>query len=138
MQHCYWDLLKKEYLKDAAVNSQVRLWEFVWDSFADPDPFDTDPACACHLDTDPDPELAFHFDMDPDLTVWSGSGSLPFKEVMYRKQYFLYILTWFYLSVGPTGPNQKAYFDKLSLPVNVVVLVRVAYGSGCATSIWDY
>jgi hypothetical protein len=25
MQHCYWDLLKKEYLKDAAVNSQVRL-----------------------------------------------------------------------------------------------------------------
>ncbi len=53
-----------------------------------------------------------------------------FKEVMYLKPYFLYILTWFSLSVGPTGPNQKTYFVKFSLPVNFVVLIRVAYGSG--------
>jgi hypothetical protein len=25
MQHCYWDLLKKNYLKEAAVNSQVHI-----------------------------------------------------------------------------------------------------------------
>ncbi len=35
----------------------------------------------------------------------------------------------FSLSVGPTGPNQKAYFVKFSLPVNFVVLIRIAYGS---------
>jgi hypothetical protein len=33
------------------------------------------------------------------------------------------------LSVVPTGPNQKVYFVKFSLPVNVVP-IRVAYGSG--------
>jgi hypothetical protein len=38
------------------------------------------------------------------------------------------------LSVGPTGPNQKAYFVKFSLPVNFVVLIRVAYGSGSGQS----
>ncbi len=48
----------------------------------------------------------------------------PFKEVMYLKKYFL-ILTWFSSSVGPTGPNQKAYFVKFSLPVNYVVLIKV-------------
>jgi hypothetical protein len=52
-----------------------------------------------------------------------------FKKVMYLKQYFLYILTWFSLSVGPTGPNRKAYLVDFSLPVNVV-RIRVAYGSG--------
>jgi hypothetical protein len=30
------------------------------------------------------------------------------------------------LSVGPTGPNQKAKFVKFSLSVNFVVLIRVA------------
>jgi hypothetical protein len=34
------------------------------------------------------------------------------------------------LSVRPTGPNQKAYFVKFSSPVNFVVLIRVASGSG--------
>jgi hypothetical protein len=45
-----------------------------------------------------------------------------FKQVMYIKQYryFLYIFTWFCLQVGPTGPNQKAYFVKFSLPVSFV------------------
>jgi hypothetical protein len=28
MQHCYWDLLKKDYLKEASVHSQVYLPEF--------------------------------------------------------------------------------------------------------------
>jgi hypothetical protein len=51
-----------------------------------------------------------------------------FEEVMYLKQYFLYILTWFSLSVGPTGPNQKAYLVKFFLSVNFFVLIRVAYG----------
>ncbi len=27
MQHCYWDLLKKDYLKEASVHSQVYLPE---------------------------------------------------------------------------------------------------------------
>jgi hypothetical protein len=35
------------------------------------------------------------------------------------------------LSVGPTGTNQKAYLVEFSLPFNFVVLIRVAYGSGC-------
>ncbi len=55
------------------------------------------------------------FDPDPD--------PYRFKEVMYLKQYFYYILTWFSLSVGPIGPTQKAYFVKFSLPVNFVVLM---------------
>ncbi len=62
------------------------------------------------------------FDTDPD--------PCHFKEVMYLKQYFLYIFTWFSLSVGPTGPNQQAYIVKFSIPVNFVVLIRVAYRSG--------
>jgi hypothetical protein len=32
--------------------------------------------------------------------------------------------------VGPTGPNQKAYFGKFSLPFNFVVLIKVANRSG--------
>jgi hypothetical protein len=46
---------------------------------------------------------------------------------MYLKQYhtFLYIFTWCSLSVGPTGPTQKLFFVKFSLPVNFVVLIRV-------------
>ncbi len=62
------------------------------------------------------------FDADPDL--------YRFRKIMYLKQYFLYILTWFSLSVGPLGPNQKAYFVKFSLPVNFVVLIIVAPISG--------
>jgi hypothetical protein len=62
------------------------------------------------------------FDTDPDPYC--------FKEVMYLKQYFLYIFTLFSFSVGPKGPNQKAYFVKFCHPVNFVVLIRVAYGSG--------
>ncbi len=81
-----------------------------------------------HFCTDPDP--AFPFDTDQHPTVWSGSGSLSFKKGNVPKQYFLHILTWFSLSVGPTGPNQKAYFVKFSLPVNFVVLIKVAYVSG--------
>ncbi len=34
------------------------------------------------------------------------------------------------MSVGPPGPIQKVFFVKFSLPVNFVVLIRVAYGSG--------
>ncbi len=44
-----------------------------------------------------------------------------FKKVMYLKQYFLYIFTWFSSSVGSTGPTQKVFFVKCSLPVNFVV-----------------
>ncbi len=78
-----------------------------------------DPDTACHFDKDPDPAFRFYTDPDP----------YHFKEVMYLKQYryFVYILTLFSLSIGPTGPNQKAYFVKFSLPVNFVVLIRVAY-----------
>ncbi len=53
------------------------------------------------------------FDTDPD--------PYGFKEVMYLKQYFLYIFTWFFLSEGPTGPRQKVFFVKFSLPANFVV-----------------
>jgi hypothetical protein len=45
------------------------------------------------------------------------------EEVMHLKQYFLYIVTLFSLSVGPTGLNQKAYFVKFSLPISFVVLI---------------
>jgi hypothetical protein len=48
-----------------------------------PDPFDTDPDTASHFDTDPDPALYFNTDPDP----------YRLKEVMYLKQYFLYIST---------------------------------------------
>ncbi len=54
------------------------------------------------------------FDPDPD--------PYHFKEVMYLKQYFLYTLILFSLSVGPTGSSQKAYLVKFSIPVNFVVL----------------
>ncbi len=62
------------------------------------------------------------FDTDPD--------PYRFKEVMYLKQYFLYIFTSFSLTIGPTGPTQKVFFFQFSLPVNFVVLMRVVYGSG--------
>ncbi len=64
------------------------------------------------------------FDTDPD--------PCRFKEVMYIKRYFLYIFTWFSLSVSPTGPTQREFFIKFFLPVNFVVLTREygTYGSG--------
>jgi hypothetical protein len=43
---------------------------------------------------------------------------------MYLIQYILYIFTGFSSSVGRTGPDQRAYFVKFSLPVNFVVLIR--------------
>jgi hypothetical protein len=64
-----------------------------------------DPDPAFHCDTDPDP--AFQSETDPD--------PYRFKEVMYLKQYFLYIFTSVSLSVGPTGPTQKVFFFQLSL-----------------------
>ncbi len=82
-----------------------------------------DPDPAFYFDTDPDPGFQFYTDLDP----------YRFKEVMYLKRYFLYIFNWFYLSVGPTGPTQTVFFVKFSLPVNFVVLIRVAYGSGSNT-----
>jgi hypothetical protein len=50
-------------------------------SVADPYTFHMDPDPALHFD----PDTAFQFDPDPDL--------YRFKEVMYLKQYFLYIFT---------------------------------------------
>ncbi len=96
------------------------MWRYIF-SVADPDPFDTDTDPAFHFDTDSDP--AFQFDPDPGPTVWYGSGYLLFQRgtLMYLKQYFLYIFTWFFLSVGPTGPTQEVFFVKFSLPVNFVV-----------------
>ncbi len=61
----------------------------------------------------------FHKDPDP----------YSFKELMYLKWYFLFILTWLSLSVGPQGPNQQAYIVKFSLIVDFAVLIRVGYGS---------
>jgi hypothetical protein len=68
-------------------------------SVADPEPLDTDPDPAFHFDTDPDhafnfdtdPNPAFQFDKNPEILY--GSGSLPFKEVMYLTQYFLHTFT---------------------------------------------
>jgi hypothetical protein len=50
-------------------------------SVADPDHFDPDPAF--HFDPDPDPAFQFYTDPDP----------FRFKEVIYLKLYFMYILT---------------------------------------------
>jgi hypothetical protein len=55
----------------------------------------------------------------------TDSGLYRFKELVYLKQYFLFILTWFSLSVGLPGPNQKAFWFKFSLPVDVAMLVRI-------------
>jgi hypothetical protein len=68
------------------------------------------------------------FGMDPDMDPCC------FKEVMYLKQYFLYIFTWFSMSVSSTGPTQSAYV-KFSLPVNFVGHIWVAegFGSGSGT-----
>ncbi len=62
--------------------------------------------------------LLFHFYTDPDSNlIWIRTRMFDtdldlyhFQEVMYLKQYFLYILNRFFLSVGPTGLNKKAYF----------------------------
>jgi hypothetical protein len=107
------------YVFALSHNALALLRNVIAFSVADSDLFDPDPDPASHFDTDPDP--AFQFDTYPD--------PYRFKGVMYLKQYFLYILTWFSLSVGPTGPNEKACFVQFSLPGNVV-LIRVAYGSG--------
>jgi hypothetical protein len=39
-------------------------------------------------------------------------------------------ISFFSLSVGPTGTTQTVFYVKFSLPVNFVVLIRVAYGFG--------
>jgi hypothetical protein len=59
-------------------------------SVADPDPFDTDPDPAFHLETDPDPD--FQFDTDPGPAVFYGSGSLPLQRGNVPKtiRYFLH------------------------------------------------
>jgi hypothetical protein len=72
----------------------------------DQDPFDTDPDPAFYFDFEPDP--AFQFDTYPDPTF--DTDPYHFIVVMYLKQCFLNILTWFSLPVGPPGPNHKAYF----------------------------
>ncbi len=91
-------------------------------SVADPDRFYTDPVPAFHFETDPDP--TFHFDLSiwsgsgSDFSLWSGSGSdyligigilTVSKRGNVRKtvRYFLFIFTWFLLSVGQLGPNQQ-------------------------------
>ncbi len=56
-------------------------------SVEDPGPFDTDPDPAFQSDTDPDPYR--------------------FKEVMYLKQYVLYIFTSFSVSLGPKDPHKR-------------------------------
>ncbi len=65
---------------------------------------------------------AFQFDSEPDPTVWygSGSGSLSFQRGNVPKTVLFYIFTWFSLSVGPKGPNQKAYFVKF--PFQLILL----------------
>ncbi len=40
-----------------------------------------------------DPNLAVQFDSDLDPTVYTDPDPYRFEEVMYLKQYFLYILT---------------------------------------------
>ncbi len=83
--NCFYEnglLLQQIFLKLLLLQSAA------WTSVADP---------AFQFDTDPD--SAFQFDTDPD--------SYRFKEVMYLKQYFLYILTWFSLSVGSKDPTKR-------------------------------
>ncbi len=60
-------------------------------------PFDTDPDPAFHFGTSPDPDPAFHFgtnpDPDPAFQFDPDLDPFCFKEVVYLKQYFLYIFT---------------------------------------------
>jgi hypothetical protein len=77
---------------------------------------DLDPAF--HFDTDPDP--VFQFDTDLDLTVWYRSGSLPFQRGNEPKTVLFIHLNLFFL----VSRSNKAYFVKISFPVNFVVLIR--------------
>ncbi len=102
----------------------------VLSSVADPDPFDTDtdPDPASHFDTDTD--HVFQFDTDPDPTVWYGSESLPFQRGNVPKTVLFIHLSLIFLVSRSNRTHTKGFFVKFSLPVNFVVLIRVAYGSG--------
>jgi hypothetical protein len=79
------------------------------------DPFETDLDPAFHFDTDPDP--AFQFDK-----IWIRlfqRGNKP-KSVLFIHFYLIFLVS------SPTGPKQKAYFVQFPLPVDFVVLIRVA------------
>jgi hypothetical protein len=75
-----------------------------------------------YFDTDLDPAFPF----DPDPTVSLDPDLRSFEDVMYLRLLFIH-LNLVSLSVGPPGPHQKAYFVKFSLPVNFVVIIRVAF-----------
>jgi hypothetical protein len=85
-----------------------------------PRPFIYGSGSCFHFDPDPDP--AFQFDTDPDPHHFNEVHNVP-KTVLFIH------LNLIFRNIGPTGPNQKAYFVKFSLLVNFVVLIRVAYGS---------
>ncbi len=90
--------------------------KFLWRNFPTVEvPVHPDPAF--HFDPDPDP--AFQSNMDPDLTVWYGCGSLPLKEVMYLKRYFLYILTYLIFVVSRSNrTHTNVFFVNFFLSVN--------------------
>jgi hypothetical protein len=75
-----------------------------------------------------DPDPAFQFDTDPDPHHFNEVHNVP-KTVLIIKTVLFIHLNLIFHNIGPTGPNQKAYFVKFSLLVNFVVLIRVAYGS---------
>ncbi len=86
-------------------------------SVTDPDP----------LYTDPDP--AFQFDMDPDPTVWYGSGSLSFQIGTVPKTVLFIHLNVIFLVSRSNRTQPEGIIVKFSLPVNFVMIIRVAYGS---------
>ncbi len=106
-----------------ATNPRHRQ-DIILSSVADPDPFDTDPGILLFTLIPLRIQILltginliqiriqlFETDLDQDQDPYC------FKEVMYLKQYFLYIFTWFSLSLGPTRRHTL-----LNFPFQLILL----------------
>ncbi len=76
MQHCYWDLLKKEYLKEASVHSQVYLLEFSIFERGDSHTCRGDVRCVVRVGRDCCGSGMFFFHPGSRIQGQIGSGSL--------------------------------------------------------------
>ncbi len=87
---------------------------YIEDSVADPEPFDTDPDPALHFDTDPDPAFQFY-------TAGSGSslfqsGNVP-KTVLFTRLYLIFLV-----QQDPTRSHTL-----LNFPFQLILLCSLKY-----------
>ncbi len=92
-------------------------------SVAEQDHFDTDPDPAFYFDPDPDP--TFQFDMYPVPTVLYRSRSSPFQTGNVPKTILFCASTLIFLDSASNRTQPNAYFVKFSLPLHIVVVVRM-------------